>query len=789
MLRLIKTPLLGAKSVAPEEILLRRDGATVFGRDPNRVDVVIDSKNPCTISRNHATIKSDGDSFILTVDGINGAFVNGYKVKQQTRLVIGDTICFGGAPKELKYDLHVPEPRSELQYKLETAPPLAVSADSSAAAASAADDPAAATVDAADFDSVPKAARSKLLEDMEEEFICMICQQLLVSAHNLPCSHCFCEDCLNRWLQKRNNTCPTCRKLIDGKPIPVKAIDNAVEKIAKERLSAEDLAERDERVKALNQQRRAKDADSSHSSKRAKLDGSGDGAPALARRESRSRSAAAASAKPDTATAAGATRATRSGKALAGASSTRAEAAAAAKRQKAENGKKKGAAASAGTKRGAKAVATRTRTRAGASRRRGADADTEDDTDSEDDDEEEESGSDDDDSEYEEESEDSEEDDEEESEDDSDDDEFNPHRGEGLPHVMQGSKRRSAAGSALPAGKVATPILVSTATSQSLRPRLVAPALSPGAAGVAGAAGAVAGAAATTPVYSPGGIRPVGRPSLAAVRAASATTLVRPPVAPVRPNGVAVVGSPGTAMAASPSVAGGVRPVITGTTGRVRPAVAPVFAPGVRPVVANGANAGVGTVAGAGAVVGAGAVAATTGAATGNPAVPIVRTTSRPIGRPSNFALAARAPGANLALRAPVRPVINTLTAMGPRGPERAAVFRIRPNTPIEIPPTQILPAKPVPVSLAPSGLYSSRRGGEVFELEYSPTNRTPCKQCEKFIKEGDLRWVVDHEDQSRGEELRYFHYTCAHPSFSWSKRVSHLKPEDQTIVKERFMF
>jgi hypothetical protein len=73
---------LSESTVALAEVLLKQ-GATVFGRDPSRVDVVIDTQVPSIISRNHATIKQSNGEFILTVDGMNGCLVNGFRVDRQ----------------------------------------------------------------------------------------------------------------------------------------------------------------------------------------------------------------------------------------------------------------------------------------------------------------------------------------------------------------------------------------------------------------------------------------------------------------------------------------------------------------------------------------------------------------------------------------------------------------------------------------------------------------------------------------------------------------------------------
>jgi len=58
-----------------------------------------------------------------------------------------------------------------------------------------------------------------------------------VKAHTLSCSHSFCERCITSWL-KKNQECPTCRKIIEGKPIYSIALDNAIGKLVELRVES-----------------------------------------------------------------------------------------------------------------------------------------------------------------------------------------------------------------------------------------------------------------------------------------------------------------------------------------------------------------------------------------------------------------------------------------------------------------------------------------------------------------------------------------------------------------------
>jgi len=50
--------------------------------------------------------------------------------------------------------------------------------------------------------------------------VCAICQEAMLSACKLPCSHLFHRMCLMRWLEQEH-TCPTCRRVLLGHPHPV----------------------------------------------------------------------------------------------------------------------------------------------------------------------------------------------------------------------------------------------------------------------------------------------------------------------------------------------------------------------------------------------------------------------------------------------------------------------------------------------------------------------------------------------------------------------------------------
>lgn len=70
-----------------------------------------------------------------------------------------------------------------------------------------------------------------MVSSMKEEFMCVICQELFINAHTLPCAHSFCKYCITEWM-KRKNVCPICRKNIySSKPVHSLVLDNAIAKI------------------------------------------------------------------------------------------------------------------------------------------------------------------------------------------------------------------------------------------------------------------------------------------------------------------------------------------------------------------------------------------------------------------------------------------------------------------------------------------------------------------------------------------------------------------------------
>jgi hypothetical protein len=83
--------------------------------------------------------------------------------------------------------------------------------------------------------------------DIEQEFLCPICQCLLYESTTLqPCCHTFCKKCILNWT-KTQRTCPTCRKTMTKKPLKNLSIDNILDKIC-QKLSPEENKQRQEKI-------------------------------------------------------------------------------------------------------------------------------------------------------------------------------------------------------------------------------------------------------------------------------------------------------------------------------------------------------------------------------------------------------------------------------------------------------------------------------------------------------------------------------------------------------------
>ena len=95
-----------------------------------------------------------------------------------------------------------------------------------------------------------KKENEAVISSMQEEFTCVICQELFITAYTLPCAHSFCKHCILGWIgSRRSRNCPICRKHITTSPVHSLALDNAIDKMV-QKMDASAQAER-QRTKEL----------------------------------------------------------------------------------------------------------------------------------------------------------------------------------------------------------------------------------------------------------------------------------------------------------------------------------------------------------------------------------------------------------------------------------------------------------------------------------------------------------------------------------------------------------
>lgn len=107
-------------------------------------------------------------------------------------------------------------------------------------------------------EKVASDAKQTVIQTMEDEFTCIICQELFIEATTLPCAHTFCELCLKLWLKKKKN-CPVCRRRIKGKAVRSIVLDSVVDKML-ESLSEDDRKRRLELCKEREIEKKKEDS-------------------------------------------------------------------------------------------------------------------------------------------------------------------------------------------------------------------------------------------------------------------------------------------------------------------------------------------------------------------------------------------------------------------------------------------------------------------------------------------------------------------------------------------------
>merc|ERR1711972_878633 len=75
--------------------------------------------------------------------------------------------------------------------------------------------------------------RRQATADMAEfhaDLVCSVCQDWMVNAATIECSHTFCWRCIDTWLQQKRFECPVCRNDVTREPVKNRVLDGFVQK-------------------------------------------------------------------------------------------------------------------------------------------------------------------------------------------------------------------------------------------------------------------------------------------------------------------------------------------------------------------------------------------------------------------------------------------------------------------------------------------------------------------------------------------------------------------------------
>jgi len=248
-----------------------------FGRFPT-CNVVLDSKRaPQMISRNHGWLQRQeeddgytvGEVWKVVNNSMNGILVNGEAVGSEgRRLQQGDVVTFGRKMEPPEFEFIFESPLA----------PVAPAAPAPATPAPEAPGPSAEDVFAEQMKRISalqaeleaekeEKRREKELQraesqqrrqsalnvsDLHSELLCSICQDWLVHASTIECSHTFCWACIDKWLWQKKFECPICRHEVKREPVRSLALDTIVQK-SLEKGSSEQQEEFKERVTTVEQ--------------------------------------------------------------------------------------------------------------------------------------------------------------------------------------------------------------------------------------------------------------------------------------------------------------------------------------------------------------------------------------------------------------------------------------------------------------------------------------------------------------------------------------------------------
>lgn len=245
-----------------------------FGRFPT-CSVVLDSKRaPQMISRNHGWLQREeeddgstvGQAWKVVNNSMNGILVNGEAVGSEgRRLQQGDVVTFGRKmdPPEFEFILEAPAAPAAPAPATPAPEPPGPSAEDIFAEQMKRISALQAELEAEKeekrrekelqrAESQQRRQSALNVSDLHSELLCSICQDWLVHASTIECSHTFCWSCIDKWLWQKKFECPICRTTVKREPVRSLALDTIVQK-SLEKGSSEQQEEFRERVTTVEQ--------------------------------------------------------------------------------------------------------------------------------------------------------------------------------------------------------------------------------------------------------------------------------------------------------------------------------------------------------------------------------------------------------------------------------------------------------------------------------------------------------------------------------------------------------
>lgn len=254
-------------SMSVEKLIYLDKDEVTFGRMPSNSVTLDSARVPQMISRVHgrlSRIREEGKPWVkwLLSDNksMNGILVNGQPIGHEgCFLQQGNIITFGRKMTPPEFEFVFEEPGA-------APPPAPTVAEPDPAVEAAFAEHAQRIAELQQeleaererkiMESQQRAAtRSSALdaEEIQSELQCSICQDWVVHACTIECSHTFCKACIETWLLQKKFECPVCRHAVTREPVRSRAIEAIVQRTV-ERGDPEEKEEYQNRVRAAEKQ-------------------------------------------------------------------------------------------------------------------------------------------------------------------------------------------------------------------------------------------------------------------------------------------------------------------------------------------------------------------------------------------------------------------------------------------------------------------------------------------------------------------------------------------------------